>query len=193
MTMMDVTVRWALPAVTLVAFAAVVWWMSRPVPVAPRAEGSGGPGGQHWPPGSPEPYEGLAPREGLASRQRPVATVVDTCRPLRVRHELRPAAEGMPVPVSPTRPLEVGRGRQAGLLLDDVSVSARHARIRCVGDYAVVEDRGSTNGTTVNGRPVLGATRLNSGDELRFGGAGGPRFRYRCVAAWAGSDAEVTA
>lgn len=187
MTMMDVTVRWALPAVTLVAFAAVVWWMSRPVAVAPRAGGPGGPGGQHWPHGSPEPYEGLAPR------RRPVATVVDTRRPLRVRHELRPVAEGMPVPVSPTGPLEVGRGRQAGLLLDDASVSARHARIRCVGDYAVVEDRGSTNGTTVNGRPVLGATRLNSGDELRFGGVGGPRFRYRCVAAWAGSDAEVTA
>ena len=54
-------------------------------------------------------------------------------------------------------------------------VSRRHARLLRVGDGADVEDVGSTNGTTLNGRPVHLA-HLSDGDEIRIGEV---RLRYR--------------
>jgi pSer/pThr/pTyr-binding forkhead associated (FHA) protein len=65
----------------------------------------------------------------------------------------------------------IGRGEQADLLLTDVTVSRRHASVRQDGHTVVVADLGSANGTYVNGRRVLDATRLEDGDVIRLGGA----------------------
>ncbi len=55
----------------------------------------------------------------------------------------------------------------------DLDVSAKHAEIReSNGQYTIV-DRGSTNGTFVNGRRVPGELVLNDGDRISFG-ANGP-------------------
>ncbi|MBF5041157.1 FHA domain-containing protein [Aggregicoccus sp. 17bor-14] len=69
--------------------------------------------------------------------------------------------------------LSVGRGAGAGLLLEDESVSRRHAELRCTGAGVQVRDLGSANGTAVNGAPVpAGAPEgvlLQRGDAVQFG------------------------
>jgi hypothetical protein len=64
--------------------------------------------------------------------------------------------------------LVVGRGSNAGLRLDDTGVSRQHAEFRREGDDVVLADLGSTNGTTVNGRPVE-RVRLTPGDRIELG------------------------
>ncbi len=63
----------------------------------------------------------------------------------------------------------IGRDENGSLVLSDVSVSRRHARVVCdeTGGI-VVEDLGSTNGTAVNGVPVERAS-LRPGDHLEVG------------------------
>lgn len=62
-------------------------------------------------------------------------------------------------------------GREAGneIILEDPQVSRHHARLTQQGGGYIVEDMGSTNGTFINGRRVLGATPLNFGDALGLG------------------------
>ncbi|HEY1349994.1 MAG TPA: FAD-dependent oxidoreductase [Ktedonobacteraceae bacterium] len=64
-------------------------------------------------------------------------------------------------------------GRQVGvdLLLDHDSVSRRHAQISPVARHYVLRDLGSSNGTSVNGRPLRSgeSTQLYAGDRLHFG------------------------
>jgi pSer/pThr/pTyr-binding forkhead associated (FHA) protein len=64
-------------------------------------------------------------------------------------------------------------GRQAagaGTLGNDIEISRQHARIATVGGgrYAI-EDLGSTNGTTVNGRRIDSPTTLEAGDRIEVG------------------------
>jgi pSer/pThr/pTyr-binding forkhead associated (FHA) protein len=61
-----------------------------------------------------------------------------------------------------------GRSPNSDLLLDDVTVSRKHAEIiRDDSEFWLV-DQGSINGTYLNGRRVLRG-RLNSGDKLQIG------------------------
>jgi hypothetical protein len=70
-------------------------------------------------------------------------------------------------------------GREAGLglsLIDESSVSRRHARFVRVANQVMVEDLGSTNGSFVNGAKLTASTVLRPGDEVRFGAI---TFRYQ--------------
>jgi pSer/pThr/pTyr-binding forkhead associated (FHA) protein len=61
-----------------------------------------------------------------------------------------------------------GRHLDSNIVLDDITVSRRHAEIRCErGEFRVV-DVGSLNGTYVNGEPIHSAVLAN-GDEIRMG------------------------
>ncbi len=62
-------------------------------------------------------------------------------------------------------------GREPGCLITllDALVSRRHARIRCDGDTAVIEDLGSRNGTRVNGILISGPHFLRDGDRIGLG------------------------
>ncbi|MDG2427587.1 MAG: FHA domain-containing protein [Acidimicrobiales bacterium] len=62
----------------------------------------------------------------------------------------------------------VGRHGKAGILLDDVTVSRRHAVVERIGDRYVASDVGSLNGTWLNGKRIDSA-ELNDGDELQVG------------------------
>ena len=58
----------------------------------------------------------------------------------------------------------------AGKLGDDIEISRRHARISRTSDgQYVIEDLGSTNGTSVNGRPISAAEPLAVGDTIEVG------------------------
>ena len=62
----------------------------------------------------------------------------------------------------------LGRGAEADVRLTDTGVSRRHAELRLADGRVTVYDLKSTNGTTVNGRPVDSAL-LHDGDRLGLG------------------------
>ena len=49
----------------------------------------------------------------------------------------------------------IGRGSKVDFALKDKAVSARHSRIRRVGNDCVLEDLGSSNGTYMDGVPIV--------------------------------------
>ena len=68
-------------------------------------------------------------------------------------------------------PAELGRSPDADLVLDDDTVSRRHAVLRGDRDGIQLEDLGSSNGTAINGNPMVGALSLLDGDLVSFGSA----------------------
>jgi pSer/pThr/pTyr-binding forkhead associated (FHA) protein len=62
----------------------------------------------------------------------------------------------------------IGRSSDNDVVLDDVTVSRKHANIRRAGERFELIDLGSLNGTYVNNNSIARAT-LNSGDEIQFG------------------------
>ncbi|MBM3117898.1 FHA domain-containing protein [Jeongeupia naejangsanensis] len=81
----------------------------------------------------------------------------------------------------------IGRRPQNDLQIENLAVSGEHARIVREGDDHVVEDLGSTNGTTVNGTPAA-RTVLRNGDEI---GVGRYMLRYWCEPQAQGTYAET--
>jgi DNA-binding winged helix-turn-helix (wHTH) protein len=63
----------------------------------------------------------------------------------------------------------VGRGEDAGVILDSTTVSRHHARITISGDEARIEDLSSKNGTYVGDEPVMAVRLLAEGDRIRVG------------------------
>lgn len=66
-------------------------------------------------------------------------------------------------------PLRIGRDPVNGLRLTHETVSRVHAELSRQGGMWVLRDLGSTNGTTVNGRRVIGAAVVREGDQVGFG------------------------
>jgi hypothetical protein len=66
--------------------------------------------------------------------------------------------------------LDIGRGDDMDIVIDNPSVSRRQARIRREHDDRwMVEDLGSVNGTFLNGQRLTSAAPLTRGDEISFG------------------------
>lgn len=64
----------------------------------------------------------------------------------------------------------IGRGADNAIVINNPSVSARHAQLQLAGETYRLKDLGSTNGTQVNGKPVT-ETLLSFDDRVRFGAA----------------------
>ena len=62
----------------------------------------------------------------------------------------------------------IGRSSDNDVVLDDVTVSRKHANIRRASERFELIDLGSLNGTYVNNNSIARAT-LNCGDEIQFG------------------------
>lgn len=73
------------------------------------------------------------------------------------------------------RELHAGRSEGNRLRIDDPFVSGRHFVIGRDGSGYYVEDRRTTNGTRVDGRPVEGRRPLYPGSVIEIGGT---RFRF---------------
>jgi hypothetical protein len=111
---------------------------------------------------TPPPTEAVQPLS-----MRPPAAAADPYDVVRL------VAEGGPfdgrIYEIPARELAVGRAVDNDLVLDDPSLSRRHARIRRAGPGRIeIEDLGSSNGTYVNGRKV-GKGAAGPRDTVRFG------------------------
>lgn len=65
-------------------------------------------------------------------------------------------------------PVEIGRGNDVALRIDDRWISRRHCRLTLDGDELVVQDLGSRHGTYVNG-VAIEKSRLQPGNELCLG------------------------
>lgn len=63
----------------------------------------------------------------------------------------------------------IGRASSSALVIDDSFTSSSHAEIVREGDRWLVRDLGSTNGTFVNGRRVIGQSWIEPGDDIAFG------------------------
>ncbi|MFD8544160.1 FHA domain-containing protein [Streptomyces sp. NPDC059649] len=89
---------------------------------------------------------------------------------LRVRRAWR--MERLPkllLPEPSPFPLVIGRAPGVGLRLNHETVSRAHAELRSAGKGWVLRDLGSTNGTCVNGRRVVGEVPVGPGDHITFG------------------------
>jgi len=66
------------------------------------------------------------------------------------------------------RSITIGRAPDNMIVIDDGSVSNRHALLELVGENYRLKDLESTNGTKVNGVPITD-TLLRFDDRIRFG------------------------
>jgi hypothetical protein len=67
--------------------------------------------------------------------------------------------------------ISIGSAAENDLVIDEETVSRRHASLLRQGGELRLSDLGSTNGTYVNGRRISGPILVCGGDELRFGSA----------------------
>lgn len=63
----------------------------------------------------------------------------------------------------------IGRDQANAIVINDPEVSRRHARLYRQGVNYVIEDLGSTNGTSVNGQRLVGPYILRSGETITLG------------------------
>ncbi|MGZ6125322.1 MAG: FHA domain-containing protein [Myxococcales bacterium] len=85
--------------------------------------------------------------------------------------------------------ITLGRDATNDVVVNRAAVSRTHARIEPQGEGWAVLDRGSANGTELNGAPLAGRAQLREGDRIGLGGvlfefrgarrAGPPQARWR--------------
>ncbi len=67
-------------------------------------------------------------------------------------------------------PATIGRAPEADVPVNDPRVSRSHARIDFASGRFVLQDLGSTNGTSLNGEPLTAPAVLSDGDSLSLAG-----------------------
>lgn len=119
------------------------------------------------PPADDRTVVGVEPRSAPPDVTAPTVIVP---RPPRARVSISKGGTGGPFDLGP-REYRIGRSSGSDIVLADPSVSGQHAKLSPRGDSFVLEDLGSTNGTTVNGQAVTAPRPLRSGDVLGIGDA----------------------
>jgi hypothetical protein len=100
-------------------------------------------------------------RSAVRASNSPLGRLVVLASP-----EGQPAA-GASLPLDAVTTL--GRDVNNSVVVDDDFVSAEHAMLTFRGRVWFLEDRGSTNGTYLNGQLVQGVVPLGYGDEIGLG------------------------
>jgi hypothetical protein len=100
-------------------------------------------------------------RAGVSGAGRPLGRLHVVSSP-----EGKPAA-GTSISLDAVNSL--GRDVNNSIVVDDSFVSTEHALLTFRGRAWYVEDRGSTNGTWLNGQRVTGLIPLGYGDEVQVG------------------------
>lgn len=118
------------------------------------------------------------PNQSQAQLYKQLSRTIETeGRPQVARHALSLLLgldDGLVVPLGregPEGTVVLGRGEDVDVQLLDGSVSSRHAQVRFDGwkRRAWLSDLGSTNGTVVNGKPVLHEVELQESNVLILG------------------------
>ena len=74
--------------------------------------------------------------------------------------------------------LTIGRSPDNSIIINDTTVSRRHATLIIAQNEFSIKDLGSANGTFVNGMRVAGVSSLQSNDILKVGNAVVPWMNY---------------
>lgn len=105
----------------------------------------------------------LAPPRGVITHLRErLGSLVD-----RIRSENRWPA--LPLPSSSSPVLVIGRHEECDLVVHDDTTSRVHATLMLFAGRWYITDRGSTNGTRVNGRRIWGTATVRAGDRVTLG------------------------
>ncbi|MDP0397369.1 ATP-binding cassette domain-containing protein [Tsukamurella strandjordii] len=132
---------------------------SAPKPLPPRPQ-------QPAPPSRPAPSQ-PAP----APQSRPVSAASELAPHLRAMAGNTGLFQAAPIPAPRAGggELSIGRTPDNDLVIPDMLVSRRHARLLTGAQGLVIEDLHSANGTQVNGRRITGPTSLRDGDVVTVG------------------------
>lgn len=67
------------------------------------------------------------------------------------------------------KPITIGRTSESDVALDNPSISREHAVVELDKRRAYLTDKGSTNGTRVNGKKITKRTYITDKDEIMIG------------------------
>lgn len=95
-----------------------------------------------------------------APQSRVSATALRATAPAELAGTTYPIRSGM----------VLGRSTDADVVLDDKFISGRHLALHVGPGGTQIEDLGSTNGTSLNGVPLVGSTSLWVADRIELGG-----------------------
>lgn len=163
---MPVTVVFLLRAVVLIllwgfVIAAVVAVRSDlfgPKPAKPaKQRPPKAPRSQPAPPAPPAPKPPKPPRASRAAKAVPTRVTV-----------VGGPHQGVTVALS-SLPVTIGRAKNSTVVLDDDYASNQHARLVPNGTTWLVEDLGSTNGTTVDGVKITAPVAVGVGTTITIG------------------------
>jgi pSer/pThr/pTyr-binding forkhead associated (FHA) protein len=115
-----------------------------------------------------EPWELLLTYDGRQSTQTGEHMVIKTAIGRQT-----PALSARPFPLPRVSKLVLGRSREAGILIDQPTISRAHAELVLLGDDYEIHDCDSRNGTLVNGRMLDPDEKLplRNGDVIGLGEA----------------------
>ena len=95
-----------------------------------------------------------------APQSRVSATALRATAPAELAGSTYPIRTGM----------VLGRSADADVVLEDKFISGRHLALHVGPGGTQIEDLGSTNGTLLNGAPLVGSTSLWVADRIELGG-----------------------
>lgn len=117
---------------------------------------------------APPPQPAPEPSAELAAQELQPAPIVQAPE---AKLELVKSSVPLSNEFSITNGKTLGRAIENDIVLPDMYVSRKHAKISFENGVYVIEDLNSTNGTFLNGDDIKGKGKqpLKDGDELRFG------------------------
>jgi pSer/pThr/pTyr-binding forkhead associated (FHA) protein/tetratricopeptide (TPR) repeat protein len=141
---------------------------AKPAGDEPEALGDANPRATRAMPAAKRPAPGAGGPSALAKRPRPAPSAADEGGGPPVLKGLTGPWANQKFPVKGK--LLVGRQVPASVVLEDDSVSRKHAEVEATPQGVVLRDLGSANGTLVNGEPVgTEEVVLQPGDVISFG------------------------
>ncbi|GAA2247699.1 FHA domain-containing protein [Rarobacter faecitabidus] len=115
--------------------------------------------------GYPETADTSRPRIGLSPQESALVAALPDGAGILISHQGPAAGSRF---LLDTDEVSVGRSEKADILLDDATVSRKHALFSKVAGGYEVRDVGSLNGTYVNLERIE-RTNLRTGDEVQIG------------------------
>ena len=122
--------------------------------------------------GASSALDGLRLTSGFPADPGPVSrhpAPVSIPAPGPVPAVLARVLQSLPFPRGAATSFLIGRDRECDLVIEDLTVSRVHAVLERADGGWVLTDRGSTNGTRVNGWRVRDTVPVRAGDVVRFG------------------------